>query len=44
MVMRVAWELKLTEGEVLRMDVDEFARWVAFFDIQRDEIKKASSK
>lgn len=44
MVLRIAWELKVSEADVLAMDLDEFARWVAFFDIQRDEMKKASGK
>lgn len=32
-VMRIAWELNKTEGEILAMDVEEFSRWGAFLEI-----------
>lgn len=44
MVLKVAWELSKTEPEVLNMLPDEFARWVAFFQIQDEQTKAASSR
>jgi len=34
----------MSERAVLEMKLDEFARWIAFFDIQADEMKRAASK
>ena len=44
MALRIAWELGRTEAEVLSMDPDEFARWVAFFKMQKEEADKAARR
>jgi len=42
--MSVAYELHKFEGEVLELDPDELARWIAFFKIRSKEHEKAMKK
>lgn len=40
--MRLAYELCKTEYEILEMTPDEYARWVAFFQLLADDDKRRS--
>jgi hypothetical protein len=42
--MKLAYELRRTEEEVKQLSPDEFARWVAFFQILNDQERKAAKK
>lgn len=42
--MGLAYELGKFEHEILALSPTEFARWLAFFRIKREEEKKASRK
>ena len=42
--MKLSWELKKPESEILNMPMDDFQRWVAFFQLLDEEAGKTRSK